>query len=115
MVRASERDTRHAITVYNIVKIPVYVLYRKLCQPGCRCATLKLHPDVSLYHVKGHQDTLTDVRELPIPSQLNVQADLLPTTFQRASNHTTDRGPVRPGIILPSANREPVHTKSPPL
>jgi hypothetical protein len=29
------------------------------------CATIKLHADVSLYHVKGHQDTLTDVRELP--------------------------------------------------
>jgi hypothetical protein len=36
------------------------------------CATIKLHPDVSLFHVKGNQDMLTDVRELPFPSQLNV-------------------------------------------
>jgi hypothetical protein len=32
-----------------------------------------------------------------LPSQLNVQADLLATTFQRASNHATDRGPLLPG------------------
>jgi hypothetical protein len=44
------------------------------------CATIKLHPDVSLHHVKRHQDNLRDVRELPFPSQLNVQADLLATT-----------------------------------
>jgi hypothetical protein len=50
------------------------------------CATIKLHPDVSLHHVKGHQDNLRDVRELSFPSQLDVQVDLLanhlPTSIQ---------------------------------
>jgi hypothetical protein len=50
------------------------------------CATMKLHPDVSLHHVKGHQDNLRDVIELSFPSQLDVQVDLLanhlPTSIQ---------------------------------
>jgi hypothetical protein len=81
------------------------------------CATIKLHPDVSLY---GHQDTLTDVRELPFPSQLNIQADLLATTFQRASDHATDRGPLMPGTgcqvllenqFIPSHHRRTLRTR----
>jgi hypothetical protein len=84
------------------------------------CATIKVHPDVSLHHVKGHQDNLRDVRKLPFPSQLNVQADLLATTFQQASNHATDRGPLIPGTgcqvlienqFIPSHHRRTLRTR----
>jgi hypothetical protein len=85
-----------------------------------KCATIKLHPDVSMHHVKGHQDNLRDVRKLTFPSQLNVQADSLATTFQRASNHATDRGLLIPGTgchvlienqFIPSHHRRILRTR----
>jgi hypothetical protein len=58
---------------------------------------LKLHPEFTLLHVKGHQDSLSDPNDLPFPAQLNIQADLLAITFQQVSSHRTAREPVIPG------------------
>jgi hypothetical protein len=75
---------------------------------------LRLHPDLSLFHVKGHQDKSIDPSELPFQLQLNIQADALATSFQATSNHATDQGPLIPGTgchlvierqYLPSHNR----------
>jgi hypothetical protein len=88
-----------------------------------KCVTIKLYPDMSLHHVnhvKGHHDNLRDVRELPFQSQLNVLVDLLATTFLRASNHATDRGPLMPGTgcqvlienqFIPSHDRRTLRTR----
>jgi hypothetical protein len=57
----------------------------------------KLHPDLALVHVKGHQDNLQVPSDLPFPAQLTVQADKLATFFQQESVHVNDRGPVIPG------------------
>jgi hypothetical protein len=56
----------------------------------------KLHPDFILFHVKGHRDVLVDPNDLTFPAQLNIQADSLATTFQQASSHATDQGPMTP-------------------
>jgi hypothetical protein len=61
------------------------------------CRNFKLHPDFTLSHVKGHQDNLYDPSDLPFPAQLNIQADLLATTFQQVASHVTAWGPVIPG------------------
>ena len=80
----------------------------------------KLHPHLTLLHVKGHQDDLSDQNDLPFPAQLNVQADLLATEFQQATAHVTDQGPMIPGTgchllienqFIPSYHRRKIRTK----
>jgi hypothetical protein len=79
-----------------------------------------LHPDLSLFHVRGHQDKSTDPSELPFQSQLNIQADALATSFQGTSNHATAKGPLIPGTgchlvierqYLPSHHRRKLRTR----
>jgi hypothetical protein len=41
----------------------------------------RLHPQLSLAHVRGHQDRDSDPHTLPFPAQLNIQADSLATAF----------------------------------
>jgi hypothetical protein len=80
----------------------------------------RLHPELSLSHVKGHQDKSTDPSELPFQSQLNIQADALATSFQATSNHATAKGPLIPGTgcylvierqYLPSHHRRKLRTR----
>jgi hypothetical protein len=61
------------------------------------CRTFQAHPSLSLQHVKGHQDRTTTFWNLPLESQLNIQADKLATAFQEESSHGTHRGPIIPG------------------
>jgi hypothetical protein len=79
-----------------------------------------LHPDLSLFHVKGHQDKSLDPSELPFQSQLNIQADALATSFQGTSNHATAKGPLIQGTgchlvierqYLPTHHRRKLRTR----
>jgi hypothetical protein len=79
-----------------------------------------LHPDLSLFNIKGHQDKSIDPSELPFQSQLNFQADALATSFQGTSNHATAKGPLIPGTAchlvierqyLPSHHRRKLRTR----
>jgi hypothetical protein len=80
----------------------------------------KLHPHFTLFHVKGHQDSLSDPNDVPFPAQLNIQADSLASTFQQASSHAMYQGPMIPGTghpllvenqFIPGYHRRKLHTK----
>jgi hypothetical protein len=83
----------------------------------------RLHPGLSLSHVKGHQDKSIDQSELPFQSQVNIQADTLATSFQATSNHATAKAPLIPGTgchlvierqYLPSHHRRKMRTRRSP-
>ena len=42
-----------------------------------------LLPPVSIIHIKGHQDDLVKKHQLPLPAQLNMEADQLAGKYQR--------------------------------
>jgi hypothetical protein len=82
--------------------------------------SFRLHPDLSLSHVKGHQDKSIDPREPPFQSQLTIKANALAASFQPTSSHATARGPLIPGTgchlviekqYLPSHYRRKLRTR----
>jgi hypothetical protein len=61
------------------------------------CRNFGLHPQLSLAHVRGHQDRDSDPHTLPFPAQLNIQANSLATAFQHHTAHADESGPMIPG------------------
>jgi hypothetical protein len=48
------------------------------------CATIHIMPiHPSINHIKGHQDRQTPISELPLPAQLNVEADQLAEQYMQ--------------------------------
>ena len=61
-------------------------------------ALQQLPASYNLHHVKGHQDRLTPYHELPLPAQLNIDADHITTEYATANQTNTDT-PLLPGAI----------------
>ena len=61
------------------------------------CKHFTNHPDLTLQHVKGHQDQKASLQDLPFPAKLNIAADKLATEFQHVSSHVDGQGPLIPG------------------
>jgi hypothetical protein len=66
------------------------------CHPSHR-KKFSLLQNVCLVHIKGHQDQINNISDLPFPAQLNIEADRLATRFQRSSSHAQEQGPIIPG------------------
>jgi hypothetical protein len=58
------------------------------------CKRFRLHPNLSLRHIEGHQDRNSFHSQLPFPAQLNILADTLATPFQPLSHHALTPGPM---------------------
>jgi hypothetical protein len=83
------------------------------------CQNFRLHPSLSIHHVKGQQDRTADLSPLPIPAQL-IQADLLATAFHQTvpSDHDphqmfleTGCQLVIDGQTIPSNHRRRIHSR----
>ena len=70
--------------------------------------------------MKGHQDSQGDVKDLPFPARLNIEADKLATSFQHLSSHVEDIGPMIPGTgchlcinkqVIPSHQRHHIRIR----
>jgi hypothetical protein len=55
------------------------------------CKNFNCYPDLSVFHVKDQQKNTFTAGELPLPAQLNIQADSLATTFQQISTYVDDQ------------------------
>jgi ribonuclease HI len=84
------------------------------------CTQFRQHPNLTIQHVKGHQDLQGDVRDLPLPAKLNIEADKLATSFQHRTSHVEDRGPMIPGTgchlcinkqVIPSHQRHHIRAR----
>ena len=51
----------------------------------------RYHITASFKHVKGHQDKSKDLSSLPLPAQLNVEADSLASSFYRKGPPSTPK------------------------
>jgi hypothetical protein len=81
---------------------------------------LRLHPTLSIQHVKGHQDKITDPSQLYIPALLNIQADSLATALHQVSSRDHDPHHIVPGTgsqlvienqTIPSKHRRRIRIK----
>jgi hypothetical protein len=58
------------------------------------CHQLSNLPDITIQHIKGHQDTTTRFQDLPFPATLNVEADKLASSFHQLSDQIDVQGPL---------------------
>ncbi len=70
---------------------PSWDIIQAVCTRFCQ------HPNLTIQHVKGHQDSQGDVKDLPFQARLNIEADKLAASFQHQSSHVEDIGPMIPG------------------
>ena len=61
--------------------------------------TIKQWQPFKMIHVKGHQNRVHRVRELPLPAQLNIEADALAAQYLHQSPH-----PNREVLLFPNAH-----------
>jgi hypothetical protein len=93
LIRCDDLDVVNTVNqTRNHPEVPIETLKpRRDLLEDTRTA-FRLHPVLSLFHVKGQHDNALETSEHPRQPQLNIQTDLLAATFQATTNHATDGG-----------------------